>query len=211
MSGWAYSSPAPPPNVSPFPRLTGDWGRLRRRSGSVQGKKQGVGGADGEPSALPRCRCTGHRTELLSHIALDRFRYFLALFAEFFAPVDHSTCAPSDLGPYSTLLGAHRAIQASFPRRSTCRCAEDADRDCWWIALRNRAITRICWPFQDRSLPPAITDRASTPHFLQRRSIEPLTAHGMISREGTTQCAASSLAVTKAITVDFSSSADWYA
>lgn len=86
-------------------------------------QSRAAGWKEGIPLLWVACSdCSPHTTGnegSLSHTSHSCFRYSLALFAESFAPIDHSTCALSVLCPYFTLCGAPHTIQTSIPRRFT--------------------------------------------------------------------------------------------
>jgi len=107
-----------------------------------------------DPSAL-RCRVRSqhrYRTRLLSHITRSRFRHFLALFAESFAPFDRSTCTPSVSRPYF-------ALRWGTPRRSSFNpkkvyswvhrgTPDHAARRLNGFLTPKRTVTHVCTPFQ---------------------------------------------------------------
>ena len=95
----------------------------------VEVQSRAAGWKEGIPLLWVACSdCSPHTTRnegSLSHTSHSCFRYSLALFAESFAPIDHSTCALSVLCPYFTLCGAPHTVQSSIPRRPTHLYTED--------------------------------------------------------------------------------------
>lgn len=144
------------------------------------------------------------------------FQGLLALFAEYFAPFDRSTCTPTVSGPYSILQWIHLALQSSIPKSSTRRFMEERQSerasDKCQNNLPKRAVTRTRTPFQAGHTPLASRTGPLCPTLC---SVTSWSRHTTSTRrylhDGSRTCAASSLAVTEAIKVIFLSTANWYA
>lgn len=172
-----------------------------------------------EHRSAPRV-CASPHTFIPSRIVWPHcsrsFQGLLALFAEYFAPFDRSTCTPTVSGPYSTLQWIHLALQSSIPKSSTRRFTEERQSerasDKCQHNLPKRAVTRVRTPFQAGHTPLASRTGPLCPTLC---SVTSWSRHTTGTRRylhnGSRTCAASSLAVTEAIKVIFLSTANWYA
>jgi len=143
--------------------------------------------------------------ELLSHTTHSHFRYFLALFAESFSPVVHTTCALSVLCPYFTLCGAYHTFNLQSQEDLLAHTMKVPSTGS--TMATHRAVTHYCMLFQAvvvwRSHTSASQSIPAAPEL--RAARRPVYGLGVFAH------APSSLAVTRGIPVGFSSSADWYA